>query len=235
MAKGKQVRRPVTSAVKEEEVLVDIVDIRNQAQSFYERYQNFILIGAAALALLIGGIIAWRWYTETKQVEAIEQMAQAQKQFERDSFAMALTNPGGGFSGFLDIIDNYGGTKAANLSCYYAGVCYLNLGKFEVAIDYLKDFSAKGDIMPIMKNGALGDCYAETKNFDKAMSYYKSAASAGDNDFLTPYYLKKVAMLAQKRGDNAAARDAFQKIKDKYPTSAEGQEAEKYLIYLEGK
>jgi tetratricopeptide (TPR) repeat protein len=162
-------------------------------------------------------------------------MAQAQKQFERDSFAMALTNPGGGFSGFLDIIDNYSGTPAANLSCYYAGISYLNLGKFEVAIDYLKDFSAKGDLMPIMKNGALGDCYAELKNFDKALSYYKSAASAGNNDFLTPYYLKKVALLSQKRGDNATARDNFQKIKDKYATSTEGQEAEKYLIYLEGK
>jgi hypothetical protein len=52
-------------------------------------------------------------------------MMLAQQQFEKDSFQLALTNPGGGYSGFLDIIDSYSGTKTANLAKYYAGICYL--------------------------------------------------------------------------------------------------------------
>ena len=110
-------------------------------------------------------------------------MRQAQFQFERDSFALALTNPGGGYSGFLDIIDNYGGTKAANLAHYYAGISYLNLGQYDVAIEYLNDFKAKDEILPITKYGAIAAAYVNYRILDQAISYYKKAINAGNNDF----------------------------------------------------
>lgn len=236
MAKGKQIRRPATAAkVEADEVLVDIVEVRDRAQNFFERYRTFILGGLIGLVVILAAVVGWRLYLQVNQTEAVEQMAQAQKQFERDSFAIALTNPGGGFSGFLDIMENYAGTPAANLAHYYAGVCYLNLGKFEVAADYLKDYRAKGLVMPIMKNGALGDCYSELKDFKKALRYYEAAVAAGTNDYLTPYYLKKTAMLAEKQQDYAKARQYFQRIKDDFPNSTEFTEVDKYLIYLEGK
>jgi TolA-binding protein len=160
-------------------------------------------------------------------------MYQAQLQFERDSFANALTSPGSMFPGFLDIQDQYGGTKAANLANYYIGVSYLNLGKYEAAADYLKSFKAKTPEMTIMKNGALGDAYSELQDMGQAMSYYKKAANS-DNDLLTPYYLKKVGMLQERNGDTAAAAATYQKIKDEYPQSAEGREIDKFLAKTKG-
>lgn len=225
MAKKKQ------EVNQENEVLIDVVEVREQASDFFERYRNFILGG---LGLIVLGIVAWvaynQFYKKPKQQEAVDQMFQAQIQFERDSFQLALLNPGGGYLGFLDIIDNYKGTPAANLANYYAGVCYLHLGKYDAAISYLKDFSAKGDVMPIMKNGALGDAYAETNDLKGAMSYYKKAVSAGENELLTPYYLKKVAMLNEKNGDKAAALDAYERIKNDYPDSPDARDIEKYII-----
>ena len=38
------------------------------------------------------------------------------------------------------IIDKFSGTPAANLSKYYAGICYLKMGDFAKAEKYLKLF-----------------------------------------------------------------------------------------------
>ena len=92
------------------------------------------------------------------------------KEVAQDSFILALENPGGGFEGFLDTIDNYGSTKSGNLAKYYAGISYLNLGRTEDAINYLESYRSNDDITSIMKAGALGDAYAESQSYDKALS-----------------------------------------------------------------
>ena len=110
-----------------DETLVDIVEVRDQAQSFMDANQTYIFGGLVALVVLVGGFLAYKnFYKAPKQQEAVAQMYRAQQRFEQDSFALALTNPGGGFSGFLDIIDEYSGTPAANTAKYYAGVSYLS-------------------------------------------------------------------------------------------------------------
>ncbi len=221
------VERPIEEG---EETLVDIASVRDQASGFFARYQKPILGVVVGLAVVFGGWYAYKnLYIGPRQKRAVEQMYQAEQQFERDSFASALTNPGGGFSGFLDIISSYGGTPASNMAKYYAGICYLNMGQFDNAVKYLDDYSAAGDIAPIMKNGALGDSYSELNKFDEALKYYKKAVSAGDHELLTSYYLKKVAMLSEKQGDLAGAKLAYKDLKEKYPRSPDGRDAEKYL------
>ena len=170
-----------------------------------------------------------------RETESQEQMRQAQVQFERDSFALALTNPGGGNSGFLDIIDNYGGTKSANLAHYYAGVSYLNLGQYQVAIDYLNDFKASDDILPITKLGAIGDAYGELQDLDNAMKYYKKAVSAGENEFLITYFLKKIALLNENQGNFAESKKYFEQIKTDYPNSTEAADIDKFIARVAAK
>ena len=221
---------------KADETLVDIVEVRDQVQSFLDQNQNLVFGGLLAVVLIIGGFFAYNnFYFAPRQQEAVEQMMQAQVQFERDSFANALTNPGGGYSGFLDIIDNYGGTQAGNLDKSYAVVCYLNLGQYEAAIDYLKDYSPDGTITPIMRFGAIGDAYSELNDLESAMDYYKKAANAGDNEVLTPYYLKKIGLLHEKNGNFAEAKASFEKIKSEYPNSPDSQDIDKNMTRVASK
>ena len=221
---------------KADETLVDIVEVRDSAQSFVDNNQQLLFGALVALVLAIGGVFAYNnFYMKPRQVEAEEQMFRAQEQFEQDSFALALTNPGGGYMGFLDIIDSYGGTAAGNSAKYYAGISYLNLGKYEAAVDYLQQFKAKGSITPIMKYGAMGDAYSELQDFDSAMKYYKKAVGESENDFLTPYYLKKVGLLNERNGNFAEARKAYQEIQDNYPDSPIGRDIEKYITRVAAK
>ena len=224
MARRKKTRRA------EEETLIDIVEVSESASDFFERNQNIIFGVLGAIALFVGGFFAYKtFFKMPKEREAAEQMFQAELQFERDSFELALLNPGGGYSGFLDIIDEYSGTDVDNIASYYAGICYLHLGKFDAAVSYLEDFDPAGDITPIMKHGALGDAYSELGNFDRAISEYRKAANAEDNAFLTPYYLKKLGLLYEHQGNAKSAVSVFKEIKEDYAKSQDGFNIDKFI------
>jgi len=216
----------------EADEIIDVVEVKGSqvsAGNFFEQNQktiSYVLMGLAILAALYYGYK--HLYMGPREKEAVNAMYKAEEQFAKDSFALALENPGGGFDGFLGIIDNFSGTKAANLAQYYAGISYLNLGKYEDAIQYLDDYSANDDVTAVMKNGALGDANAELGDKVKAMDYYQKAANA-ENEMLTPYYLHKVAMMYYADGKTKEAAEQLEIIKNKYPDSNEFKDAEKFL------
>jgi tetratricopeptide (TPR) repeat protein len=221
---------------KNEETLLDLTQARMQANNFFERNQKMIIGAVAGLVVLVGG---WFVYNnlimQPKEEKAMAQMWMAQVQFEQDSFQVALENPGGGYSGFLTIIKDFGGTKAANLANYYAGISYLNLGNFDSALTYLNDFDPDGAITPTLKFGALGDVYSELNQMDKAMANYKKAADASKNDLLTPYYMKKLALLHESQNEVDKALVIYKEIKSAYPNSNEALSIDKYIARAEGK
>jgi tetratricopeptide (TPR) repeat protein len=223
------------SKKKQEETLVDLVEARESAQDFFERNQKIILGVVGAIVVIAGGIFAYNnFYKAPRQQRAMEAMYQAQVQFERDSFALALENPGGGNEGFLDVIDNYGGTSAANVAQFYAGLSWLHLGQYEAALEHLKKFSPSGEVTPMMKFGAMGDAYSELGDMDKASKNYKKAIKAGDNDFVTAYYLKKLGMLYETQGNAEDARRQYEMIKDQYSDTPSGRDIQKYLARVGG-
>jgi tetratricopeptide (TPR) repeat protein len=208
-------------------------NLEKETRDFLERYQTIIIGVVAAILLAIAAYLAYSFlYQKPREKTASEQMWKAEEQFQRDSFALALESPGGGYYGFLDIAENYSGTKAANLAKYYAGLSYLNLNRFDDAITYLSAFNPKTELTRQTTFGALGDAYAEKGDFSSALKYYKDASNL-KNDFLTPYYLNKLGLLNQKQGNNDAALAAFKKIAENYPTSQEGGDVAKYIALLE--
>lgn len=199
-------------------------------QSFLERNQKTITGVIIGIVVLVIGYLAYsNLYQKPREQEATNAIYMAEMQFEKDSFENALLSPGAGNMGLLDIIDEYGGTSTANLAKYYAGISYLKLGKYDAAISYLKDFDADGNLTPITKNGAIGDAYSEMEEYDQAIEFYKKASNAGDNNYLTPYYLKKLGMLYEHLGDYDDALASYKKIKENYPQSPDGFNIEKYI------
>lgn len=216
---------------------VEVQEVKPAAAPFWETNQNLLLYVLGGLALIVMG---WWGYkvlvVEPQQKEAVGAMWQAQVQFDRDSFQLALENPGGGYDGFLKIIDKYGSSQAGNSAKYYAGICYLHMGDFDNAIKYLEDFSADGDLLPIMKYGVLGDCYSEKKDFDKALSYYEKAADAGKNQLMAAYFQKKLGLLYEYQGNKEGAKKAFERLYRDFPnpSSADWRDVEKYIYKAGG-
>lgn len=237
MAKGYRsgfTPKNVKTASSKEDTLIDIGQVKHQAEDFYEKHKLSILGILGGIVLIVGGWLLYKFmYQEPKNLEALEQMYQAEFLYEKDSFDLALNNPGGGFAGFAEISQNYGSTPAGNLAKYYAGMCNLNLQKFEEAKTFFEDFDADGEVMPILKNAALGDVNAELNNFEEALKYYEKAVSYKENDFLTPVNLKKIGVLKEKLGDKAGALKAYKEIKTKYPDCPDATGIDKYIIPLE--
>jgi tetratricopeptide (TPR) repeat protein len=150
-----------------------------------------------------------------------------------DSLNLAL-NGDGMYPGFLRIIDDYGMTKAANLSKYYAGVCYLRLGNFDEAIDYLESFKGRDQIVGPMAKGALGDAYLEKNQNDKAVACYTEAAEMNLNDFSTPLFLLKAGWTYEIMAEYDKAVKVYEQIKYDFPSSNEAREIDKYIARAKG-
>jgi tetratricopeptide (TPR) repeat protein len=224
-----------SSSKNTDEKLLDLVEVQHNTRDFIDKNQSKIgIIGGGLLLAIVGFIAYYFLYQKPRQERAVEQMMMAQQQFEKDSFRLALTNPGGGYSGFLDIIETYSGTKTANLAKYYAGLSWLNIGQFDAAIEQLKSYSPKDEATKITKLGALGDAYSEIKDFPQAISYYKQAIGAGKNELLTAYYIKKLGFLYMHQKDNGNALAQFQSLKKEYPLSPETSDIDKYIVKLGG-
>ncbi len=220
---------------KPDENLKEVESALTSAERFFEENSKIItIIFGAAIVIALLLLLTHRFYSQPREARAIEQLAGAQNYFQKDSFNLAL-NGDGNYPGFLDIIDDYGRTKAGKLARYYAGVSYLHQGKYKDAVKYLEDFSTDDPLLEPVKIGATGDAYAELGNKEKALKLYQEAADVNKNAFTTPIYYLKAGRLYESMGNKEKALEMFRMIKDKYPQSTEGQTVDKYIARITAK
>ena len=197
----------------------------------------YIIVGLAAVVVL--GYLGWeRFIQEPKELEASNEMFQAQQYFdtalagtgvESDSLYNMALNGGEGKYGFLDIIDNYGSTNAGNLAQYYAGFAYLNTNKYQEAIDHLEDFDGDDEILAALAVGGIGDAFLQLDQPKEALNYYEKAATMRSNEFTAPRFLLKAAITAIQLGEGEKAAEYLNRIKDEF---ADTPEANQVAIYL---
>jgi len=213
--------------------LQEIESALTQTEQFIEDNQKtltYIVLGILAVVVIFLG--ARKFYIEPRQEEAQSQMFMAENYFEQDSFNLAV-NGDGNYLGFLDIIDNYGLTKSANLAKYYTGIAYLHMGQYEDAIEYLSDFKTDDILLEPVKEGALGDAYLELGGQDKALAQYKKAYTLNNNVFTSPIYMQKAATLMESMDDLENALALYKRIKTEYPESTEARNADKFIARVE--
>ena len=218
---------------KTDDQFAQIEETLTKTEQFIENNQKNLMTGVGIIIGLIAVIIGYQnLYLAPMEKEAQAEMYMAELYFQKDSFNLAL-NGDGQYLGFVDIADEYRSTKAGKLANYYAGLSYLNSGDFESAIEYLKDFSSDDIILSSLALGCIGDAYMELSDIDNALSYYEDASSYSNNEFTTPRYMIKQALIHESNGDFEHALDLYKEIEENYKTSFEGNGIEKYISRAE--
>ena len=218
------------SAIKKHET-VKHTDTLMDAQDFWEKNNKSIIIALSAIIVLAGGYFGYKYlYKLPEEKKGVEAIAKAQQYFANDSLQLAL-NGDGRNAGFLKVISKYGGTPSGNLAKLYAGETYLQLGDYNNALKYLKDFDANGSVQTqALVYGLMGDALSELKKNDEALENYKKAGTTFEqNQALSSEYLFRAASLYEEMDKNKEAIELFQQLKDKFPRTERGFTAEKYL------
>jgi len=218
------------------------VDNLKEVESALTKTEQFLESNSKLIGIVIGSIVVVavgylglnKFYLEPRSEEAKEQMYVAQNYFEKDSFNLALNGDGNNL-GFLDIIDDFGSTDAGNLSCYYAGVSYLNMGQFDNAIDYLKKFDTDDLLLGPISVGAQGDAQLELGKTDKALALYTEAYKMNENELTAPIYMLKAGELLEASSKQEEALKIYEIIKQKFPESTEGRSIDKYIARAKAK
>ncbi len=213
--------------------------VSSNSEAFFMKNKKAIIGAIVAVLVVIAGIFVYRTYIAAPRAEkASTELAKSQELFNNEQFDKAG-------EGFLKVINNYGGTDAANLANLYLGLCYANQNKWQEAVKYLENFSCKDDAMisPSAK-AALGNAYANTGNIDKAISALKDAASMADsksindaNYSLSATFLIQAGQLLESQNKNDEALKLYKDVKAKYVNAQQVQsnEIDKYIERLEEK
>jgi tetratricopeptide (TPR) repeat protein len=233
MAKGKKKVKPT----KGEELLENpqaIAEQLNKTEQFLEQNRKMVLIVGGAIAAVVGLYFLYNYYTSTRNDTAQKELFQAVYYFEADSLDKALNGDGNNY-GFLQIIDKYGMTKAANLAHYYVGASYLKKGEYQSAIDHLGKFSSGDLLIQGRAYCLIGDAYMESDDYKSAVKFYEKAADYNANEHTSPAYLIKAAIAYEELKDYKSAYKCYSTIVENYVNSSEYQTARKHKSRLESK
>lgn len=213
--------------------VVDVISNDYNATGFWEKNKKAILGVSFAIILIAAGWFLYKNMIEKpKEERAAEAMFKAEEFFRNDSLAVAL-NGDGQNKGFLNVIKNFDGTKAANLAHFYAGVIYLKTHDFNNAVKHLKDFETDSKQIQMVAYGRLADAYSELGKKDEAVDYYKRAGKEFEADqFNSSEFLFRAGYLLESMGKSQEAISIYKEIKEKYPKTEKGFSIDKYIFRL---
>ncbi|NQW76692.1 MAG: tetratricopeptide repeat protein [Cytophagales bacterium] len=219
---AKKEKKDVMEIIESPEALQQEV---SKVTGFFEENKSTTLGAGIVLIALVAGFFGFQWYKNSQDVEGEKKLYKAVYAFESDSLSAAAKE-------MAKISDEFGG-NTQNLSDLYLGITLLKQGKYDQAIEKLKNFSSADLLVQARAYSLIGDAYAEKKSFGEAIEYYQKAADYKPNKFFTPTYLLKLALAFEANKQGKEALDAYSQITDKFPESAESIPAKKYKALIE--
>lgn len=201
----------------------------NKGEAFIEKNWKKIAAVLGVIIVVVVGFYIYRNYMNDKELEAQKAIAGAQTAFAQQQYEQALKGEGN-TKGLLKIIDEYSGTKTANLAKLYAGLAYAKTDKVDDAIKMLEDFSAQDDDMVSPAAiAALGNLYAKKGDAEKGIKTLVKAAEEADNDAVSPVFLLQAGQVYESLGQNDKAVELYTQIKKQYILSPLSQDIDKYI------
>ena len=192
---------------------------------------KYLYISASLVVLVISTILLLGHYQAQRNATAQKELFKAVYCFEEGAFVKALYGSDT-HAGFFDVSRKYRFTAAANLACFYMGICYMHQKDYAAAIKHLKEFKTKDFLLQARAWCLIGDVLNTQQEYAQAAEYYFKAAEYKPNAALTPTYLTKAAIAYEVSENLQAAIECYQRIVQEFPQATSYSDAIKHASRL---
>jgi TolA-binding protein len=169
-----------------------------------------VVVAIVVVALLVYG---WVWNAGRKRDEAAQFVAQGITAYERAQAAdfADADELSGALDHFDSAIDASSRSAAGDSAKFYRGATLYRLGRTDEAIT------------------AFAEVYVESGQSEQALSLLSEAAARDEAAYPTDLVLLQLGRIQRDGGDEASARQSWQRIVDEFPDSAAASEANTLL------
>lgn len=178
-----------------------------------EKYKRLAMWTGAGILVIVGLVFIWIFAViKPGQNAAAQAKAQADITLEQGNDSLALVQ----YSAAADK-----GYAAGKLAAVEAGNLLYAKGQWQKALD-MYDRAELSD--NIVRPGVLakkGDCLVNLKKYDEALTMYRQAESAADdNPQLVPYFIVKQAVVLHEQKKYKEEYEAYTRVANDYPQYA---------------
>ncbi len=209
---AKPIRR--RDPLKQDEVLT----FAQQTLEFVKRYQKFVVIGVAGVAILFAGVGIAKYWQKSRRDAAAGALAEVRPQLNRpDNAEKALT-------ALNKIIQEYGRVPAAREAALHRAHLLYQLNKYEQAAQAYKELLADPAIqsdpgMRTLVTESLSYCYEGLGNYAEAAKVLQPLVEKTPGPFQGDL-TRRLAWLYDKAGKHQEANKYWKKLLEKPPTPA---------------
>ncbi len=198
-----------------EEVFQDLDQFAQRTESFFEKNAKKF---AAAFGIVVVGVLAYFAYLQyvqkPKRLAANEELLSVHRSYIADSLDQVL---GDERQGAIKLVKEDGGLPAGKLAALFAGNAEYKKGNYQEALDYFKKYKSSDEITMALAKVAMGDCYVQLDENEKALSEYKKAINETDNGGTQLVAVKKAVIVGVETGKTEEALKILEKFKKEHP------------------
>lgn len=197
-----------------------LIEYSSRFVHFYNQNKAAVLGGGLAVILTIVLVIGFFIYSAQQEQEAQILLGVAEQALMQNDFERALYGDDEQFTlGFTQIARNYNRTDAGNLAQYYSAVAEFELGNFEEALNYIKNYRVPRGILGVAPLSMNAIILAELERYEEAAVMFERAANWDVNNSTTPQNLFEAAQAHIEVGNNQRALEHLNTIVRDYPNS----------------
>ncbi len=186
-----------------------------KTQKFYQSYSKQINIFITVLVVILAVIVIMAVSKRRAESTAIESLGMAEHLYFSQKYPTAIEE-------LKKIVDLYSGTKAAGRATFLLANVYFNLGNFNSAEKYFwKYINEYSDfkIFTASSWAGIAACVESKGKFLDAAEYYRKAALKFPDVFNAPDYLENAGRCYEMAGDVEKAKEVYNYLIEKYPSS----------------